>query len=131
MSHDVFFKVVLKCTVGNNGKKQVKSFDSRWYKLFVQSHKNICSHETETSIRSQSGTKPVAVNPELVFRRALVISECCDDLSLEKVMSHPIRAVLSSMFHEDGNMRKNAKPELTLVLENHAASVGEIFVVLS
>ena len=74
----------------------------------------------KASIRSQSGTKPAAVNPE-----------CRDDLSLEKIMSHPTGAVPSSMFHEDGNMTKNAKPELTLVLKNHPASVGEIFVVLS
>ena len=35
------------------------------------------------------------------------------------------------MFHEDGTMRENAKLELTSVLENHAASVCEIFVVPS
>ena len=35
------------------------------------------------------------------------------------------------MFHEDGTIRKNAKSELTSVLKNHAASVCEIYVVLS
>ena len=35
------------------------------------------------------------------------------------------------MFHEDGNMRKNANSELTSVLENHAASVYDISVVPS
>ena len=46
-------------------------------------------------------------------------------------MSHPIGAVPSSTFHEDGTMRKNAKSELTSVLKNHAASVFEISVVPS
>ena len=80
---------------------------------------------------SQSGTKLAAVNPELVFRRALVISEYRDDLSLEKVMSYPIGAVPSSMFHEDGTIRTNANSELTSVLKNHAALVCEISAVPS
>ena len=46
-------------------------------------------------------------------------------------MSHPIGAVSSSMFHKQGTIRKNAKSVLTSVLENHAASVGEISVVPS
>ena len=57
------------------------------------------------------------------------IQTCCTWFDV--VMSHPIGAVPSSMFHEDGTMRKNAKSELTSVLENHAASVYDISVVPS
>ena len=46
-------------------------------------------------------------------------------------MGYPIGAVPPSMFHEDGNMRKNAKSQLTSVVENDAASVGDISVVPS
>lgn len=45
-------------------------------------------------------------NPELVFRRALTIAKARGDVSMDFIMSQPITSVPTSIFHEDGTMRK-------------------------
>ena len=52
------------------------------------------------------------VNSEVVFRRAFLKSKSRDDINMETVMSHPITVIPTSLFHDDGLMRKNKKSEL-------------------
>ena len=45
----------------------------------------------KTKLKYRSGdTVTVHVNPELVFRRALVLANCREDVTVEKVLSFPI-----------------------------------------
>jgi hypothetical protein len=48
----------------------------------------------------------VHISPELVFRRALVLATCRDDITVEKVLSFPIEPIPTSLFHEDGTMKE-------------------------
>ncbi len=57
------------------------------------------------------------ISPEIVFRRALTLSEVRNDVTLETVLSRPVGAVPSALFHDDGVMRKTKKAELGGVLE--------------
>ncbi|VDI34285.1 Hypothetical predicted protein [Mytilus galloprovincialis] len=78
----------------------------------------------KTPFRSRTGdTLHIHVDPELVFRRALTLSSSRDDVSLQKIMEHPIGPVPTSIFHDDGSMRKSVKAELLHKLEETASSV--------
>lgn len=59
----------------------------------------------------------VAINPEMVFRRALLLTQVRPDLNMKHVLSYPITSVPTSIFHEDGAPRKNTKAELGHILE--------------
>ncbi|VDI55671.1 Hypothetical predicted protein, partial [Mytilus galloprovincialis] len=74
-------------------------------------------------IGSARDTLHIHVDPELVFRRALTLSSSRDDVSLQKIMEHPIGPVPTSIFHDDGSMRKSVKAELLHKLEETASSV--------
>ena len=65
------------------------------------------------------------INPEIVFRRALVLANSRDDVTIDNIRSHPLGPIPVSMFHEDGSMRKSCKSDLVKQFEN------EIFLVLS
>jgi hypothetical protein len=41
-------------------------------------------------------------NPEIVFRRALVLANSRDDVTIDNLLSHPVGPIPVSMFHEDG-----------------------------
>jgi hypothetical protein len=64
----------------------------------------------------------VHISPELVFRRALVLAGCREDVTIEKILSFPIGPVPISIFHEDGTMRKTSKADLSHQLESEATS---------
>jgi hypothetical protein len=49
------------------------------------------------------------INPEIVFRRALVLANSRDDVMIDNILSHPVGPIPVSMFHEDGTMRKSCK----------------------
>jgi hypothetical protein len=53
----------------------------------------------------------VHINPELVFRRALVLANC------REVLSYPIGPIPTAIFHDDGTMRKTCKADLAHLLE--------------
>ena len=81
------------------------------------------------STKAKAGNgKPVSitVNPEVVFRRALMLSNKRGDISLYPVMSHPVGPLPTSMFHDDGSMRKTSKAELTHQLEMEAAKCSNL-----
>ena len=48
----------------------------------------------------------VHINSELVFRRALVLANSRDDVTVEKVLSFPVGPIPTSLFHDYGTMRK-------------------------
>ncbi|CAC5358418.1 unnamed protein product [Mytilus coruscus] len=66
------------------------------------------------------------INPELVFRRALVLANSRDDVTVEKVLSFPIGPIPTSLFHDDGTMRKTCKADLGLQLEALVSSVKSL-----
>ena len=63
-----------------------------------------------TKLKCRSGGVVEAhINPELVFRRALVLASSREDVTVDKVMSFhsfPIGPISTSLFHDDGSMRK-------------------------
>ena len=64
----------------------------------------------KTKIKGPGGKmQNITVNPELIFRRALALAKCRDDITLEAVLSHPVGCVPLSLFHDDGTMRKSSE----------------------
>jgi hypothetical protein len=62
----------------------------------------------KTKLKYRSGdTVTVHVNPELVFRRALVLANCREDVTVEKVLSFPISSysniIVSRRWHNAQN----------------------------
>ena len=57
------------------------------------------------------------ISPEMVFQRALTLAEVRTDVTAESVLSHPVGTVPSSLFHDDGTMRKTKKSDLADVLK--------------
>lgn len=61
----------------------------------------------KTKLRCRSGKIIKSnINPELIFRRALALTNCKDDVTVEKLLSYPIGPIPTSLFHDDGTMRK-------------------------
>ena len=58
------------------------------------------------------------LNPELVFRRALSLTKCRDDVSVETVLFYPICRIPTTLFHDDGTMRMTIKSDLDHELKN-------------
>ena len=72
----------------------------------------------KTKLKCRSGDiVNVHINPELVFRRALVLANCRDDVTVDKVLSYPIGPIPTAIFHDDGTMRKTCKEYLPHLLE--------------
>ena len=68
----------------------------------------------------------VHINPELVFRRALVLANSRDDVTVEKVLSFPVGSIPTSLFHDDGTMRKSCKADLCHQLEAEVSCVHSL-----
>ena len=66
-----------------------------------------------------------AISPEVVFRRALSLARCRDDVSMATVIGHLIGPVPMVIFHADGTMRKTNKAELGHQLEAQVERVPE------
>lgn len=64
------------------------------------------------------------INPELIFRRALVLVSSRDDVAVEQVLSYPIGPIPTSLFHDDGTMRKTCKVDLAHHQENEVSAIG-------
>ena len=67
-----------------------------------------------------------AISPEIVFRRALSLAMCRDDVSMATVLGHPLGPVPMVIFHADGTMRKTKKAELGHQLEAQVERVSEL-----
>jgi hypothetical protein len=62
-------------------------------------------------LKCRSGEKDeIHSNPELVFRRALVLANSRDDVTVEKVLSFPVGPIPTSLFDDDGTTRTECKP---------------------
>lgn len=68
----------------------------------------------------------VTISPEVVFRRALTLSGTRPGVSMTEVLKHPITSVPSSLFHEDGSMRKTNKSILAHKLEEKVTSKAQL-----
>ena len=72
----------------------------------------------QTKLRCRSGeTVQGSINPELIFRRALTLTTCRNDVTVEKLLSFPIGPIPIALFHDDITMRKFVKAHLTHELE--------------
>jgi hypothetical protein len=73
----------------------------------------------KTSLKCKSGEIITRhINPEIGFRRALVLANSRDDVTIDNILSHPAGPIPVSMFHEDGTMRKSCKSDLVKQFEN-------------
>jgi hypothetical protein len=54
------------------------------------------------NVVSHGFAQMVYYNPEIVFRRALVLANNRDDVTIDNILSHPVGPIPVSMFHEDG-----------------------------
>ena len=68
----------------------------------------------------------VHLNPELVFRCALVLANSRDDVTVEKVLSFPVDPIPTSLFHDDGTMRKSCKADLCHQLEAEVSCIHSL-----
>lgn len=81
----------------------------------------------KTSFRiGKNVTSSYHISPELVFRRALCLAECREDITVESVLSYPIGPVPVSLFHEDMTMRKTNKADLAHKLESETTCVEHL-----
>ena len=81
----------------------------------------------KSKLKCRSGdTLNVHINPELIFRRALVLANSRDNVTVEKVLSYPVGPIPTSLFHDDGSMRKTCKADLLHQLEQEVSSVQSL-----
>jgi hypothetical protein len=78
----------------------------------------------KTSLKCKSGEIITGhINLEIVFRRALVLANSRDDVTIDNILSHPVGSIPVSMFHEDGTMRKYYESDLVKQFENEISPV--------
>ncbi|CAC5409086.1 unnamed protein product [Mytilus coruscus] len=78
----------------------------------------------KTTLKCKSGEIITGhINPEIVFRRALVLANSRDDVTIESILSLPLGPIPVSLFHEDGTMRKCCKSDLVKQFENEVSPV--------
>lgn len=88
--------------------------------------KTFTSMTKKTKLKSGGLTINVNLNPELVFRRALTLSGTREEVSTRNLLSYPIGPVPTSLFHEDGTMRKCSKADLGHKLEEQVDKCTEL-----
>lgn len=77
----------------------------------------------KTPITTHGKASDMTINSELVFLRALTLSITREEVSMKSVLNQPVTSVPTSLFHEDGSMRKTTKAELLHKLEDFGAGV--------
>ncbi len=83
------------------------------YSAIIQSGlKTFEDMTTRTNVKRKGITVNVTVNPEVIFRRTLTLTDCRNS-----TLSHTVDSVPTSIFHPDGTMRKSNKVELGHKLE--------------
>ena len=104
-----FIKKTLE--IGNNGK---------FYSPIPHSKiKTLADMTKKTKRKCRSGeVMTVHINPKVVFRRALILANSRDDVTV--ILSFPIGPVPTSLFHDDRTMRKVCKADLCHQLESEA-----------
>jgi hypothetical protein len=82
----------------------------------------------KTSLKCKSGEIITGhINPEIVFRRALVLANSRDDVTIDNILSHHVGPIPVSMFHEDGTMRSSVILLLPLIILLSQKSHVEFF----
>ena len=66
----------------------------------------------KAKVKMDAGTLHVNISPESVLRRALTIASTREDVTTKTLLSLPIDPVPTSLFHDDGTMRKCSKADL-------------------
>jgi hypothetical protein len=80
----------------------------------------------KTSLKGKSGEIITGhINSEIVFRRALVLANSRDDVTIDNILSHHVGPIPVSRFHEDGTgtMRKSYESDLVKQFENEISPV--------
>ena len=78
----------------------------------------------KTSLKCKSGEIITGhINPEIFFRRALVLPNSRDDVTIDNILSHPVGPIPVSMFHEDGTIRKSYESDQVKQFENDVSPV--------
>jgi hypothetical protein len=78
----------------------------------------------KSKMNIQGVSKRVAVQAELVFRRALALCQTRENISLETVLGLPITSIPTALFHEVGGvMRKTQKSDLMHKLEENCDKI--------
>ncbi len=110
-----------------NGQKSMEKFvqetlsvdhEKSFYSAITRSGlKTFENMTTKTNVKRKDITVNVTVNPEVIFRKALALTDCWEDINTETVLNHTVGSVPTSIFHPDGTMRKTNKAELGHKLE--------------
>ena len=110
-----------KFVEGSFSNESSKSFYSPITKSGIKTFEDMTK---TTNLKCKSGDiVKVHINPETIFRRALVLANCREDVTVDKVLSYPIGPIPTSLFHDDGTMRKANKANLSHQLENETSKV--------
>ena len=69
--------------------------------------------------------KKLMIDSEVLFRRLLAVSRN-RDIDLRLILSHELAAIVPSLFHDDGSMRKTNKAQLAKKLESTSSEIYEL-----
>ena len=75
---------------------------SMYHPIRKSNLKTFTSLKKKTPIKIMGQKTLVSMNPEMVFRRALQLTQVRPDLSMKEVLSYPVTSVPTSIFHQDG-----------------------------
>ncbi len=72
----------------------------------------------KTNVKRKGITVNVPVNPEVIFRWALALTDCREEINAETLLIHQVGSVPTSIFHPDRAMSKTNKAKLGHKLES-------------
>ena len=77
----------------------------------------------QARVKIGSHTRRLAVSPELIYQRALILAKVRPELDLATVLSYPITVVPPCLFKEDGSKRMTSKADFLHCLEDTCKNV--------
>ncbi len=89
-------EAIVTSSLSSNGQKSYKPVTNSKLLTFGD-----MVHKTKNS--SEVGHR-TSLSPELVFRMALSLSSCRDNVDMEAVLPLPVTAIPTSLYHEDGTI---------------------------
>ena len=111
------YGAVVKETLSTEGK-------TSFYALIARSGmKTFSDVKKKTPVITLGKTSDMTISSELVFRRAFTLSNTEEEVSMKCLLTQPVTSVPTSLFHEDGSMRKTTKAELIHKLEENRPDV--------
>ena len=97
------------------GARNQKSFYDAISKSGLKTFKDM---KKPTKVQISGKTLRVAVSPELIYQRALILASVRPEVNLATVLSYPVTAVPPTLFKEDGSKRMTTKADLLHGLED-------------